>query len=106
MRSCVRILPPAGVFLVIDRSTLRKPGPYTALRGRLPKWNVPSGDTGIANTELDVHDTAMRGSQTVLSNHLFRSPVTFSVPIRSGRSVLTTPLNVPMFVTMFRGLPF
>src|SRR6185369_2494945 len=101
----MRLVPPIGVFLVIDRSTLRNPGPYTAFLGRLPKWNVPSGDTGIANTDDAVHDPVIRGSQAALSNHRVGSPTTFNVPIRSGRSVLTTPLNVVTLVTRFTGFP-
>src|SRR6186997_1639792 len=38
IRSCTRRVPPIGVFFVIERSTLRNPGPYRAFLGRLPKW--------------------------------------------------------------------
>ena len=69
IRNWTRRVPPIGVFFVIDKSTFRNPGPYTALRGRLPKWNVPSAETGIANTDEAVHDPAMRGSHALLSNH-------------------------------------
>ena len=57
------------------RSVSLNAGPTIALRGRLPKWNTPLGDTGSANTELELHEpaagAAMRGSQTLLLNHWF-----------------------------------
>src|SRR5262249_1056533 len=74
-------------------------------RPRLPKWNVPSADTGSANTELDVHDPGTRGSHTLLANHCDGSPTMTGVPTRSGRSVLATPLKVPLLVTTLSGLP-
>src|SRR4051812_22163538 len=77
----------------------------TALRPRLPKWNVPSAETGSANTELDVHEPAIRGSHTELANHWVGSPMIVGSPIRSGRSELLTPVNWPWLVTMLIGLP-
>src|SRR5262245_46303718 len=76
-----------------------------ALRPRLPKWKTPSAETGSANTELDVHDPATRGSHTELLNHCVGDPTMDASPIRSGRSELLTPVNVVMFVTMLIGLP-
>ena len=69
---------------MIDRSAVPKPGPITALRGRLPKWKTPSADTGSANTESEVHEPAIRGSQTVARNHWLGSSRTSRSPTRSG----------------------
>src|SRR5204862_4421498 len=79
-----------------------------AFRPRFPKWTAPLADTGKANTAPGPHEPApdaIRGSHTVLLNHGVGEPVIDGSPMRSGRSVLFTPVNVLIPVTMFTGLP-
>ena len=52
-----------------------------------------------------MHDPAIRGSHTPLSNHWFGFPMILGSPTRSGRRVLLMPVKVLMPVTMLIGLP-
>src|SRR5262245_27590955 len=69
-RSCARAAPASRTFLITEKSVLPKPGPMSALRGRLPKWATPDASYGNAKRDALVHDPATRGSQTMLlANH-------------------------------------
>src|SRR5690242_18669148 len=84
-RNWIRILSPICVFFTSEKSVLRKPGPITTFRPKLPKRST------AVNTEV--------------SNQRSTLPMVRTGPLTSGRSVPATPFTVLLLVTMFTGFP-
>ena len=77
--------PPAGAFLISDRSVLWNAGPMTTFLPRLPKRSTATNTDG--------------------SNHWSTEPTIRIGPVTSGRTVFGTPFRLLLLVTMFTGLP-
>ena len=60
----------------------------------------PNKIAHVLNSDADVHTPGIRGSQTPLANQWDGEPMISGDPTRSGRSVLATPLNAPLLVTI------
>src|SRR6266480_5874646 len=97
-RNCKLNLSDTFVFLMTEKSALTKSGPVTALRLRLPGWQVvlTQGDANsVANTAL-------------VPNHAEGSPVTRIGPVTSGRTVRLIGVVIDVVVidvVGFKGLP-